>query len=80
MLHVICTRLYPGHLSICVGGHLAQWGDCKKFRTAPFNAIIITIIIITIIININIIIIIIIIIVIIIKSSLQAEELWGFLG
>ena len=36
MLHVICTQLRPGHLSVRVG-------DCKKSWIAPLNAIIIII-------------------------------------
>ena len=51
VLHVICTRLRPGHLSVRVGD---SWRHCeeivkkKKSRIAPLNAIIIIIIIIMI--------------------------------
>ena len=37
VLHMICTRLHPGHLSVRVG-------DCKISEIVPFNAIIIIII------------------------------------
>ena len=50
MLHLNCTRLRPGHLSVRVGDS-SQRSDCKKSRIAPWNAIIV-VVVITIIINI----------------------------
>ena len=53
MLHVICTRLHPGHLSVRVEDSLRRTKDIvkkkkkkkKKSRIVPFNGIIIIIII-----------------------------------
>ena len=54
MLHVICTRLRSGHLSVRVGdGSRRSEEIVRKSRIAPFNTIIIIIIIIVIIIIIN---------------------------
>ena len=48
VLHVICTRLRPGHMNICVGDSLQRNEEIvKKSRIAPFNAIIIIIVITT---------------------------------
>ena len=46
MLHVICTRLRLGHLSVCVGD-ASQCSEeiVKNLACAPLNAIIISIII-----------------------------------
>ena len=45
MLYVICTRLCPGHLSVCVGDSSWRCEEIvKKSRIAPLNAIIIIII------------------------------------
>ena len=43
MLHVNCTRLRPGHLSVRVGDSLRRSEEIvkKKSPFAPFNAIII---------------------------------------
>ena len=49
MLHVICTRLRPGHLSVHVGDSPRRCEEIvkkKKNRMAPLNAIINIIIII----------------------------------
>ena len=46
VLHVICTRLRSGHLSVRLRQFAALCGDCKKSRIAPLNTIIIIIIII----------------------------------
>ena len=49
MLHVICTRLRPGNLSVRVGDSSRRCeGIVKKSRIAPLNAIIIIIIMMTI--------------------------------
>ena len=46
MLHVICTRLRPGHLSVRVGDSSRRCEEIvKKSRIAPLNANIIIIII-----------------------------------
>ena len=51
VLHVIGTRLRPGHLKVCVGDSSRRCEEnAKKSRIAPLNAIVIIIIIIIIII------------------------------
>ena len=46
LLHVICTRLRPGYLSVRVGDGSRRCEEIvKKSRIAPLNAIIISIII-----------------------------------
>ena len=46
MLHLICTRLRPGHFSVRVGdGSRGSEEIVKKSRIAPVNAIIIIVII-----------------------------------
>ena len=49
MLHVICTRLRPGHLSVRVGdsSRRSEDRDCKQSGIAPIIIIIIIIIIIS---------------------------------
>ena len=52
MLHVICTRLQPGRLSVRVGDGSRRSEEIvikKKSRIAPFNAIIIVVIVIIIV-------------------------------
>ena len=45
MLHVICTRLHPGHLGVRVGDSSWRCEEIvKKSQIAPLNAIIIIII------------------------------------
>ena len=47
LLHVICTWLHPGHLSICVGDSLQHSEKiAKKASIAAFNAVIILVIVI----------------------------------
>ena len=61
LLHVMCTRLHPGHLSVRGGGRSRRKDDVVKIRFEPFNAMIIINIIIAIVVAIIIIINIIII-------------------
>ena len=44
MLHVICTRLRPGHLSVRVGDGSRRSEEIVKLQIAAFNAIIILVI------------------------------------
>ena len=61
MLHVICTRLCPGHLRVRVGDGSRRSKEIvkKKSRIGPLNAIIIIIIFVIIVVVVVIIIIII---------------------
>ena len=44
VLHVICTWLHPGHLSVCVGDSSRRCEIVKKSQIAPLNVIIVIII------------------------------------
>ena len=76
VLRVICTRLRPGHMSVCVGDSLQCSEEIVKIsRGAPFCAIIIIIIIIIIVIIDIVIIIVVIIIMIIILIMMFGRDL-----
>ena len=64
MLHVICTRLRPGHLSVPVGDSSRRCEEIvKKSRIAPLNTIIDIIIIIIVVVIIVIIVVVVVIII-----------------
>ena len=44
MLHMICTRLHPGHLSVCVGDSLRCSEEVVKISNCTFNAMMMVII------------------------------------
>ena len=69
VLHVICTRLRPGHFSACVEDGSGRSEEIvkkkKKSRIAPLNAIVVVIIIIIIIIIVIIILILVVVVVVV---------------